>query len=124
MSTPTQHGNKALQSNAPDFDSDGYVVDAGTWRERDNTDHEMTVDEASEPWNDTFNSPGVDATCTWSIKHGSTAAVKGTVVTDSGQSPARKFLVLEVENFNYGGRTLKQNVTLRYKAGYDPTVTA
>ena len=121
MSTPTQHGNRVISKNAPKFDD--YVVVDGTWRATDNTQHEHTMDGDSEPYNDTFNSPGFDARCEWMVKEGSDPAVKGTVVTDDESSP-RKWLVLNVEDHNFGGRTLRQTVQLRYKSGYNPDAVA
>lgn len=106
MATPTQSGTALQVTATPTFSS--FVVIDGTWKVKDTTSHVETMNGQSKTENFTFYNPGTEVTAEWTIKSGQTAAAKGDVVTGSGT----KFLVLEAETSEYGGRPLKQSVTL------------
>jgi hypothetical protein len=109
MPTPSQKGTPLKVTASPKFAD--FVVEDGSWKEKDATEHQEFKNGESETENLTFFNPGIEATCTWVIKEGQSAAKKGDVVSEAGGG-ARKWVVLEVETSEYGGKPLKQNVTL------------
>lgn len=107
MATPSQQGTALKTQSSPTFSS--YVVVDGSWKVKDAVQHTETLDGASQTNNITFWNPGLDVTCEWVVKSASTPAAKGDVVSAGGTV---SYLVLDVETSEYGGRPLKQSVTL------------
>jgi hypothetical protein len=109
MPTPSQKGTPLKVTASPKFSA--FVVEDGSWKEKDATEHQEFKNGESETENLTFFNPGIEATCTWVIKDASTPAAKGDVVAEASPS-TRKWVVLEAETSEFGGKPLKQNVTL------------
>jgi hypothetical protein len=119
MSVPTfpsqQGSQKALQIPAPIFAS--YTVLDKTWKEKDNTTMKDYKNGASQTVLSTFTDPGIDATCTVIVNTGAALLVKGmsiTPTTDTVATP-RAMLVVDVDNAEFGGDVVEQQLKLRFK---------
>lgn len=117
----SQKGTALVATAAPLFSA--FIVIKDSWRERDNTNVELTADDANGTINFAYDDPGVDATCDWVVKDGQTPAAIGDEVAETN-GDTRKFIVQSVETFNYGGRATRQSVTLLYKASLDSALGA
>lgn len=115
MADPVQKGNELVAKPAPSFTN--FVVVDGTWKEKDALVVVETLDGNSETHNYTGSNPGVDATCDVVIKKTdpATAPLKKMDVITTTETVPRKFLVLDVENSDFGGRPLKQTLTLAHR---------
>lgn len=109
-----------LRTAAPTFAA--FVVAAGTWRERDAADVDETENEDSETINLAIADPGVDCEGEWAVKTGQTPAKKGDLVTSTAPT-TRRFVVMEVENFSFGGRVHKQRVQLMFRTKLDTVLS-
>lgn len=114
----SQLGTSLLRKSAPTFAD--YIVVDGTWKEKDSTQHERTDDGEGAVANYSFWRPGVDASCDLVIKADAAPLNKGDVLQESGNG-GRKYVVLEVDLQNFGGKPLKQSVQLAYHLGFNPT---
>ena len=108
----SQQGQQLVLTPAPKFAN--FIVVDGTWKQKDSMMHVVTEDGDSLTINVSFFNPGVDATGELVVKTAQTPCVKGDVLSETAPSTV-KWLVLEVENSNYGGRPLKQAVQLMRK---------
>lgn len=115
----SQHGTGLEILPVPKFTD--YVVVAGTWKEKDNTQVESTEDGDGSLLNHTSWSPGVDATCTVVIKKGATPLKKSDVLAALAPD-SRKFFVMDVDTEKHGGKPAKQSLTLSYKEDFDPSI--
>jgi hypothetical protein len=114
-----QIGTALLLKSAPTFAD--YIVVDGTWKEKDSTQMQRTDDGDSEVANYTFWQAGVDASCDLVIKSGEVALEVGDVLAESSPG-TRSFVVISAETSDYGGKPLKQSVTLAYHVGFTATV--
>lgn len=112
MAAPKQAANQLIAKPAPTFAD--YVVVDGTWREKDSLAVEETLDGNSESYNWTGANAGADATCEVVLKTGSDPLEKLDVLVSTEATP-RKFVVIDVETMNFGGRALKQSLTLAFR---------
>jgi len=116
MAAPIQKGPNLIAKPAPTFTK--FVVVDGTWKEKDSLEINETKDGNSETYNYTGANPGVDATCEVVIKVLDPVVVplaKLDVLTSTETAP-RSFVVLDVETGEFGGKPLKQTLTLAYRA--------
>ena len=119
MSVPTfplqQGAQKVLQIASPLIA--GVTIIDGTWKEKDSTVDKNYKNGASQTFLTAFADPGVDATCEWLVDVGTALFVKGesvTPTTDTVTTP-REFLIMDVDNSEYGGFPMKQSVKLQFK---------
>jgi hypothetical protein len=107
MAAPNQQGTGLIATATPLFSK--YVVVDGTWKVQDALEHIETKDGASQSANVSFFNPGKNISCDWVVKTGQALAAKGDIVADT---TAAKYLVLEVDNSDFGGKPVKQSVKL------------
>lgn len=112
MADPIQRGNVLIAAPAPTFTK--FVVVEGTWKEKPALDITVTKDGNSETYNYTGADPGVDATADLVLKATAVPLKKLDVIVTTETAP-RKFVVMEVETSEYGGKPLKQSVSLQLR---------
>ena len=129
MANPAQLGSGFVLKVAPTFLK--YVVVDNTWKEKDNLQLEQSRGGDSNMVNITGWSPGTDCSCEWWVKEAQTPAAKLDIVQEQhlvanvDDGTGRKFVVLDVETNSYGGRKLKQTITLGYfNDGFNTAVAA
>jgi len=115
----SQLGTVLLRKSAPLFAN--HVVVDGTWKEKDSTMHERTDGGDGLVANYSFWRPGVDVSCDLVIKSTGVALNKGDVLEEI-DGDERAFVVIEADLQNFGGKPLKQTVSLAYHTGFTPTV--
>jgi hypothetical protein len=115
----SQIGTGLLLTTAPKFAD--YVVVDGTWKEKDSTQIQRTDDGDGLVYNYTTWQPGVDASCDLVIKATKSKLAVGNVLAESSPG-TRSFVVLSADTSDYGGKPLKQSVTLAYHTGFTPSV--
>ena len=115
----SQIGTGLITKSAPKFSD--YVVVAGTWSEKDNTQIQRTDDGDSAIFNYTTRNPGVDCSCDLVIKVGEVPCKVGDILAEVTPG-TRSFVVLAASASDFGGMPLKQKVELAYHTGFTPTV--
>lgn len=115
----SQLGSGLLNTTAPKFSD--YVVVDGTWKEKDSTEHVRTDDGDSKVYNYTFFRAGVDASCDVVIKATKSALTKGSVLAEASPG-TRSWIVLGADTSDFGGKPLKQSLTLALHTGFTATV--
>ena len=115
----SQLGNEVVVLGAPKFTS--YVVVDGTWKEKDTTEMQRTDDGAGSVYNYSFWRAGSEASADVVIKAGADPLDVGDVLSELTPG-TRAFVVTAASKSDFGGKPLKQSLTLAYHTGFTPTV--